>query len=632
MIRGFFLFIFLFHAIVQISHASQEKALAKALKLELYKDKQWHNLLHYRPTLLGGVKSQADGQAFFNDPAGSSDPQAELIATIRAFYQSPVHKNINRHPSCRFPARLLFFKRKLGTDFNPQELNCEGFFKFRKKMAAASLSLVFSSYYLNRPASAFGHTLLRFNKNKANEKTRAYELLDYSVNYSATITTNNALLYAIGGFAGWYNGEYAAIPYFYKIREYNDYESRDLWSYELNLTAPEIEIIIAHVWEMSSTYFKYFYFTENCSYHMLALLDVARPAWNLQERMAYLIIPVDTLHVVAKTPGLVKSISFRPSQRRKLKARLATLNKTETHSFLKFIENFETDKVDHQLSDQSKIKILDAGIDYLDFVYAKEVLSEKTQQLGWKRKILIARSKIPKKSIDLNIQLPKNEFPHLGHYTRRIGLGAGRTKQLQEFYSFQYRFALHDFLDPPNGQNPDARMEMGDFRFRYSPNKLSKKFVLEEFAFVDVVSLSPLQRLFSDMSWRAYFGAKSLNDTSCNECLAPLAQLGSGFSQRFSFIHYYLFLTSDFALSKRLGHRGMRLGLGPELAILVSPRNDFNFKIFADYKVFTLSRVKKLYTYGTEWRWQYIKNNSFNILYAKKNHDWEWSSAFYYYF
>ena len=27
------------------------------------------------------------------------------------------------------------------------------------------------------------------------------------------------------------------MPYYYKVREYNDYESRDLWEYELELLA-----------------------------------------------------------------------------------------------------------------------------------------------------------------------------------------------------------------------------------------------------------------------------------------------------------------------------------------------------------------------------------------------------------
>ena len=35
---------------------------------------------------------------------------------------------------------------------------------------------------------------------------------------------------------GGFRGEYAKMPYYFKVREYADYESRDIWEYPLNLT------------------------------------------------------------------------------------------------------------------------------------------------------------------------------------------------------------------------------------------------------------------------------------------------------------------------------------------------------------------------------------------------------------
>ena len=69
-----------------------------------------------------------------------------------------------------------------------------------------------------------------------------------------------------------------ALPYFYKVREYNDYESRDLWEYDLNLSPRAVAMLVAHLWELGSTYFDYFYLSENCSYHSLAVLGVAEPS------------------------------------------------------------------------------------------------------------------------------------------------------------------------------------------------------------------------------------------------------------------------------------------------------------------------------------------------------------------
>jgi hypothetical protein len=38
---------------------------------------------------------------------------------------------------------------------------------------------------------------------------------------------------------GQYPGEYSIMPYYRKVKEYGDFESRDLWEYELNLTPEE---------------------------------------------------------------------------------------------------------------------------------------------------------------------------------------------------------------------------------------------------------------------------------------------------------------------------------------------------------------------------------------------------------
>ena len=74
------------------------------------------------------------------------------------------------------------------------------------------------------------------------------------------MTTDNPIVYSILGTMGGFKGSLVSLPYYYKIREYNDHESRDLWSYELNLSYEEIEVIIDHLWELGQTVFDYYYF------------------------------------------------------------------------------------------------------------------------------------------------------------------------------------------------------------------------------------------------------------------------------------------------------------------------------------------------------------------------------------
>ena len=69
-----------------------------------------------------------------------------------------------------------------------------------------------------------------------------------------------------------------------KVREYNDTEARDLWEYELNLSPDQVDWMVRHAWETGATWFDYFFFRENCSYHLLSLLELAEPSLHLRSR------------------------------------------------------------------------------------------------------------------------------------------------------------------------------------------------------------------------------------------------------------------------------------------------------------------------------------------------------------
>ncbi len=61
-------------------------------------------------------------------------------------------------------------------------------------------------------------------------------LVSYAVNYAATVAGDDNWSYAWKGLTGQYPGEYSLMPYYRKVKEYGDFESRDLWEYELALT------------------------------------------------------------------------------------------------------------------------------------------------------------------------------------------------------------------------------------------------------------------------------------------------------------------------------------------------------------------------------------------------------------
>ena len=58
----------------------------------------------------------------------------------------------------------------------------------------------------------------------------------------ANVTVSNGALYAVLGLVGGFTGSWSNLPYYYKVREYNNFEARDLWSYDLNLRPDEVAL------------------------------------------------------------------------------------------------------------------------------------------------------------------------------------------------------------------------------------------------------------------------------------------------------------------------------------------------------------------------------------------------------
>lgn len=97
---------------------------------------------------------------------------------------------------------------------------------------------------------------------------------------------------AFTGFLGVFEGHFSKLPYYYKVREYADFESRDLWTYELNLTQDQVDEMVEHLWDLGHTYFDYYFLGENCSYHLMSLLDVVLPDSTLLKALSFYVHPL----------------------------------------------------------------------------------------------------------------------------------------------------------------------------------------------------------------------------------------------------------------------------------------------------------------------------------------------------
>ncbi|MBI2606502.1 MAG: DUF4105 domain-containing protein [Deltaproteobacteria bacterium] len=633
-------------AVAASDPAYADELVLKARQEALHLTRQWRKLLHYKKDTSN--TSEADGEEFFLARDGKTNPQGELAATIRGFFSKAPVPEGKQHPQCRFPARFLWLSKRLA--FDPTRLErkrCPRFENFRAKMAAKSVTLVFSSYYLNNPASAFGHTFLRLNKSNSPIQSERHELLDYGINYAANVTVKNALLYAIYGVAGVFQGTFTSLPFYYKVREYSDYESRDLWEYELDFTPEQLELLVAHLWELGSTYFDYFYFTENCSYHILGALEAAAPEYRFTERNPYVVIPSDTVRVVANTPGLVRRVGFRPSARTVFWHRLRALSNNERAALDTVLsERSDGKTLPAAIGDRGHARVLDTAIDFIDYRYGKKLLladseprdtrlqePEPHPEAAWKRKLLSERAHVPVIAEPLAIEPPLNEMPHVGHAARRFTLMPGHSDRHGPFLGLGMRFALHDLLDPVAGYPEYAQIEFFGGRLRYNFDQ--RTVWLEDAALFRVTSLTPLNRYHPQLSWRVRLGAETIRDRTCEECLAGLFELGGGATWRpsetvpFSVVGM---LEAEVAAAPRFGGSAFRLGAGPALRL----KNNFSDKLIASawsaYRAFALTRVRQGYEYGAEIRNGFSRDVAAGLKATRYPRTWEYAAAFFYYF
>jgi len=509
--------------------------LEAARKKSLWEERAWLRLGHWRSRLLGGWESEADGPALFLSPDGKRNPAAELEATLTGFFApgagAPEGAKLEdpslEHPQCRFPARFAWLAGALSIDparLPPQ--SCPRFDTFWRRVSARSVTLVFSSYYLNNPASAFGHTFLRLNREEVASGGERLDLIDQAVDFSATADTSNAVLYAFEGLFGFFRGEFSARPYFYKVREYADYESRDLWEYELSLGQRQLAMLVAHLWELGQTWFDYYYVTENCSYHILGALEAADPKLDLLSHLGPATLPADTVKALFANPGLVRAVRYRASARTELAARTAGLGGAELDAVQELADGEDPPGLDATPTDE-RVRVLDAAVDLVDVRHGRDIVTgadpaaERVRQ-----RLLERRSAIGVASPPLVIPPPSTGGPERGHGSMRFGLGAGTSREEGSIVLLEGRMALHDLADPPAGFSSRTQIEF--FKALLSLADRPGTVRLEEASLVEVTSLNAIDRFEQRISWKMRAGATRVADGGCDRCIAGLLAVGGG--------------------------------------------------------------------------------------------------------
>jgi hypothetical protein len=555
--------------------AYREELVERAHAMCLFGDRYWDVLLHYKRSG-SGKKGLITDPKFYLSPVGRRDPGAELDATIRSFF---VEENKTEEPPrCRFIARYTWLKDKLHID--EARLPATTCAKFNDALASVnpkSAVFIFPAAHLNSPASMFGHTLIRINSDLRSD------LLSHAVSYAAVTDDSNGFLYAFKGLFGLYKGYYSVLPYYEKVKEYNDMERRDIWEYPLNLSEEETRRMFLHIWELKDIYSDYYFFDENCSYELLFLLEAARPSVDmtgpLRDRLRFWVIPPDTIRVVRES-GLIEKVKYRPSQATRVEMIASLMGKDDQKTTLNVVRKAvpPQEVLDMNISTERKARILDLATELLQYKYARKEL-QKDDYLKQFLTVLNARSTLGTQPNDLR-SLPTPSQPEEGHRSGRMVLGAGyATTGKSLFTELGWRAAFHDLLDPDAGYIEGGQIDFFSVRGRYYSQ--DNTFRLQSFRFVDIVSLSPRDLFFKPISWKVNTGFDRELCRDGQEHLIYRVNPGGGFAYQNRILGlYYGMVETDLNVSRGLKN-DFALGFGVSAGIIKKVTESWKMHIAA---------------------------------------------------
>ncbi len=454
-------------------------------------DPLWRRLLHL----------DADGHSRIDSPeaflssagAGAGLALAELRAGLAALAAGEARY------SCRFPARADFLRARFPARAQTwPRPDCPQYRAWRASLPDDRVTLVFASAYMNNPSSMFGHTLLRLDRDDA------APLLSRAVNFAARTRDSQGIAYAVKGLTGGYPGQYGIYPYYDKVRDYARIENRDLWEYALALEPAAINRLLAHLWELRELHFDYFFLDENCSYQLLALLEVARPDLNLTGPFRYWASPVETIRHLRAQPGLVAAVTHRPALQTQLLQGLASLDEGQALALGQVLAGGDWPV---QRSPEEQARLAELVHDWA--WYQQQNRAWISGRLPAARRAglpvlaedaLIRRSRLPDPpTLDTG---PSPTEPDQGHPGERLSLGLDWQDGAGGALLLGWRPVQHDLLDPPRAYAAGAAIEVLSLAVSAGQDRAR----LHSASAIRIDSRAPRDRWFQPWSWRVEAG------------------------------------------------------------------------------------------------------------------------------
>jgi len=530
--------------------------IERAEQQKLDQDIIWQRLMYANEK----GQSEVHYSGYFLASEGKADLKQELQANIQALFQ---FAEPNQSVRCRFPARSHWLMQQLNIQEQQMPaVTCPELDDWIGQIKPYKATLIYATDFMGNPSSMFGHTLLRLDP----KDQKQLNLVSYAVNYAATVTSGEGWSFAWNGLTGQYPGEYSLMPYYRKVKEYGDLESRDLWEYELFLSPDETRFLVEHIWEMKHVTFPYYFVSDNCAYRLLGLIDLVRPALNLKQQFKVASIPVETIKAIEQQ-GLVKDTVYRPALETQLLSQVMQHGRilAKVAHQVAFAEIKAMPTILEQYPRLDRAKILEMAYDdlYLQFIGHKVEPSFAQPRL---RQLLNLRSQIDLEKQRQEPVRPKVD-PTQAHDARHFSVNMGEV-QGEKIVELGHRQAYHDLIDPQGGFRTGTQLLFWDGSIQYREDELK----LNHFDFLSVNSYNPITPFKTPLSWGFNLGwqqealeqARQFSEHEQHGVANLKVQMGYSYADQAREHLCYAQLQNHIQAGKAL-EDGWRVGMGPTI-------------------------------------------------------------------
>ena len=582
---------------------------------KLSQSNAWWRLIHYKQHSYG-VRSQVDQDDFFLSSQGYKSPLAELNATLKLLtsaINSQLLVDEKQDPRCAYPARTAWLATQLNLDIPARA--CAGLDKWLGQIDAGSMSMIFPSAYMNNASSMFGHSFLRLEGTNRQAKP---DLVAHAINFAADVSeADGGVSYAVKGMFGLYPGYFTLTPYYEKVDEYNNLENRDMWEYPLSLSDEGLERVIWHMWELERVRFDYWFFDENCSYQLLALISVAEESLDLTAGFDIKALPADTIRALDKANLIGDEAKYRPSFATKLLSMSEQANSEELAAAKQLVFEYlepETLQLD---ATANPAKVYELAYEWLNFRFRHQGVTrdEAADQL---HKLLVARSKVRQKSGILAPKIPQVP-PHKGHKTAQVSLSLGQDESTN-YLQLAAKPSYHGRYDSLAGYLPNAEINLLELKLRFDEE--NKEITPWHLNILEVGNYLQSSAVFSLAAWRvkAEVGrtnplAKSKDDW--------LGRLGGGYGRAWGSsenIMGFLMLAGELEAGPAAGHlkltqdnKDWAVGGGISGGLVWEPFTNWRTGLDASWIGFATGNKGAMLKTEATLQWNYQTNQSLRL-------------------